>query len=59
MADWIRTFANWALDTLPAGERDKAVDEVVQLLAPALRDARGRWTADYVRLRFAAQKPRA
>jgi hypothetical protein len=56
MADWIRTFANWALDTLPAGERDEAVADAVQLLAPALRDARGHWTADYVRLRFGARK---
>jgi SAM-dependent methyltransferase len=55
MADWIRTFANWALDALPAADRDEAVDEAVQLLAPALRDARGHWTADYVRLRFAAR----
>jgi SAM-dependent methyltransferase len=57
MADWIRTFSNWALELIPRTERDAAVADVVQLLAPALCDARGHWTADYVRLRFAARKP--
>jgi len=33
---------------------DEVLDEVVDLLAPALRDEAGNWTADYVRLRVAA-----
>ena len=28
-----------------------------EMLRPALCDSRGRWTADYVRLRFAARLP--
>lgn len=56
MADWIRTFANWALVALLPEERDAALAEAEDLLSPALRDAQGRWTADYVRLRFVARK---
>ena len=33
---------------------DEVLDEVVDLLAPVLRDEAGNWTADYVRLRVAA-----
>lgn len=33
---------------------DEVLDEVEDLLAPVLRDERGNWTADYVRLRVAA-----
>ena len=32
-----------------------ALDEAIDLLRPALCDSNGRWTADYVRLRFAAR----
>ena len=32
--------------------------EVAREVEPELRDADGIWTADYVRLRFAADKPR-
>jgi SAM-dependent methyltransferase len=55
MAAWLRTFAGWAFDALPAAQRDAAFDAVVELLRPSLCDSRGRWTADYVRLRFAAR----
>jgi len=54
MAGWIRTFRRGVLETLPEAIRDKVVDEAVALLTPVLRDADGNWTADYVRLRFAA-----
>lgn len=48
------------LDTFATGFFDKAVlpaiiDEAESLLAPSLRDSDGRWTADYVRLRFVAR----
>jgi hypothetical protein len=33
------------------------LSEVEELLAPSLRDAKGNWTADYVRLRVEAVKP--
>ncbi len=36
---------------------DAALAETVELLRPALCDADGNWTADYVRLRVAAVKP--
>lgn len=54
MAGWLNTFYRGALDTLPEPMRKKVIDETVALLAPVLRDHEGRWTADYVRLRFAA-----
>jgi trans-aconitate methyltransferase len=56
MAGWIDTFADPFLAALPAAERAAARDEALALLAPALRDVSGHWTADYVRLRFAAVK---
>jgi len=55
MAAWLRTFAGWAFDPLPESERESAFDETVELLRPTLCDSRGRWTADYTRLRFAAR----
>jgi len=33
------------------------LNTVIQLLEPTLKDRSGNWTADYVRLRFAARKP--
>jgi SAM-dependent methyltransferase len=56
MAAWLRTFAGWAFDALPETEREAAYAETVELLRPALCDSRGRWTADYMRLRFAARR---
>lgn len=54
MAGWFETFAGPALRALPAGERAAAASDAIELLRPALCDDAGRWTADYVRLRFAA-----
>ncbi len=56
MDAWFRTFRRGVLASLAEHERDAVVDETVALLAPALRDAEGNWTADYVRLRFAARR---
>ena len=49
---WLETFAAGFFDAavLPA-----IIDEAEALLAPSLRDSAGRWTADYVRLRFVAR----
>ena len=55
MAGWLDTFAESFFGRLPVNQRDGARDEVLALLAPYLCDERGRWTADYVRLRFAAR----
>lgn len=40
-----------------AAEADSALAETIDLLRPALCDADGNWTADYVRLRVEAVKP--
>ena len=54
MAAWLRTFAGPIFEQLPASVRETALDETVELLRWSLCDEEGRWTADYVRLRFAA-----
>ena len=54
MAAWLRTFAGPIFEQLPADVREPALDETVDLLRWSLCDEQGRWTADYVRLRFAA-----
>lgn len=54
MAGWLQTFAQSFLNRVPETERPLIINEVMEETAPALRDAEGRWTADYVRLRFAA-----
>jgi SAM-dependent methyltransferase len=54
MEGWLRTFRRGVLESLPEDIRDTVVAETAALLAPALRAEDGKWTADYVRLRFAA-----
>ncbi len=54
MTAWLNTFCRGALDALPEDLRETAVAETAALLAPALCDEEGHWTADYVRLRFIA-----
>jgi len=54
MRGWLDTFANPLLDGVDAAARGPILDEVEALLAPSLRDRSGNWSADYVRLRFAA-----
>ena len=54
MEAWLNTFRNGVLNLLGAEDRARAMAETVELLRPALCDADGDWTADYVRLRFAA-----
>jgi len=54
MAAWLNTFCRGALDALPEDLRESAVTQTVAVLAPALCDEEGQWTADYVRLRFIA-----
>jgi len=56
MRGWLETFANPFCGALPSGERGAFLDEVTQMLKPVLCDAQGNWTADYIRLRFAAFK---
>jgi SAM-dependent methyltransferase len=54
---WLETFAESFTRPLPPDERPGFLAEVRDALRPELCDAEGRWTADYVRLRFAARKP--
>ena len=54
---WLETFAGPFLKRLPEAERAPALRATIGLLAPVLRDEQGRWTADYVRLRFEASLP--
>lgn len=55
--DWIRTFGSPYLTVLPEQERDPLLDEVTCQLEPHLLGKDGRWTVDYTRLRFRAEKP--
>ena len=51
---WLLTFRRPYFDAMPQPQRAQVLDELEALLAPALRDYRGQWTADYVRLRVCA-----
>jgi trans-aconitate methyltransferase len=58
MAGWLEVFAASFFARLPAEQRVAARDEVIELLQLVLCDEQGRWTGDYIRLRFAAHLPR-
>jgi trans-aconitate methyltransferase len=53
---WLETFAQNFTATLPPTERPAYLVEVRESLRDQLCDADGKWTADYVRLRFLAKK---
>ena len=56
IAGWLQTFAQSHLAAVSGGERAQLIAEVSALLEPQLLGPQG-WSADYVRLRFAAHKP--
>jgi len=56
MRGWLETFANPFLDGVDSAQRTRLLDEVTALLAHSLRDSEGNWSADYMRLRFAARR---
>jgi len=56
---WLETFAQSFTSALPPADHPAFIEEVRLALQPQLCDAEGNWTADYVRLRFAAHKPGA
>ena len=56
MRGWLETFANPFCGALPTTQREDYLDEVTEMLRPVLSDKIGRWTADYMRLRFLARK---
>ena len=51
---WLATFGLSFFRALPEADREAAQEEVIALLRPSLCDWQGRWTADYVRIRFAS-----
>jgi SAM-dependent methyltransferase len=53
---WLAVFARSFLAAVPEAEHAALMREVADALAPALRAADGSWTADYVRVRFSAQR---
>lgn len=55
---WLETFALSFSGSLPNSERAPFIAEAQEALRAQLCDADGNWTADYVRLRFAALKPK-
>ncbi len=55
MHGWLETFAEPFFQALPSSDRAGALHDVIGLPKPALCDAEGRWTVDYVRLRFVAR----
>ncbi len=56
MAGWIENFGHAFLNRLAADQRPRAIEETVEMLRPVLCDEQGRWTGDYIRLRFAARR---
>jgi len=59
MSAWLQTFRAGFIDSagVPADKRAQVIEDTRALLRPVLADDAGNWTADYVRLRFAARKP--
>ena len=55
MTEWLDTFAEDFLKTVPADDRDEFLAELSDKMQPQLCDKEGRWSVDYVRLRFAAR----
>jgi trans-aconitate methyltransferase len=56
MRAWLETFAIPFTKVLPEEKRSAFLDEVTERLRPVLCDFEGKWTADYMRLRFLARK---
>lgn len=54
---WLETFAQHYLCAVPQSQRESVISEVVEALRDILADQDGNWFADYVRLRFSADKP--
>lgn len=57
LADWLWTFGESFLLSLPEAAREDVIAEVVEAARPVLQKPAGHWVADYVRLRFSARKP--
>jgi SAM-dependent methyltransferase len=57
MEGWLTMFAQPFLAVLTPAERQAVVEEVSHAVRHDLHDAHGGWFADYVRLRFFAERP--
>jgi SAM-dependent methyltransferase len=57
IAGWLDVFCASFFAHLPPEQRAPARDAVIELLRLVLCDDQGRWTGDYIRLRFAAHLP--
>ncbi|MEE8311908.1 MAG: methyltransferase domain-containing protein [Candidatus Binatia bacterium] len=55
VSGWLETFAGCFANAVPEPERASFIADVRARLEPQLCDEDGRWTADYIRLRFAAR----
>jgi SAM-dependent methyltransferase len=53
---WLQTFGRSFFEQFQEPERSRIFREVIELLRPSLCDSEGRWTADHIRLRFAAER---
>jgi len=56
LTDWLQTFAQPYLAGVPQGDRRAVQNEMRRRLEPVLSTPDGVWSADYVRLRFAASR---
>jgi hypothetical protein len=59
ITEWLEVFAGTFVGMVSATDRAAFIAEVRESLRRDLCDPEGRWTADYVRLRFAAVRPPA
>ncbi|MDP7668054.1 MAG: class I SAM-dependent methyltransferase [Rhodospirillales bacterium] len=57
LSDWLEIFTAGLSGAVPESGRAAFLAEVCDAAAPELCDSDGRWTVDYVRLRFVAHKP--
>lgn len=56
---WLETFAQSFIAPVPIAERVDFLAEIEDQCRSTLCDAEGKWSVDYVRLRFSATKPAA
>jgi SAM-dependent methyltransferase len=54
---WLTTFCGCFTGLLPESERGEHLEHVRERIRPYWCDDHGKWTADYVRLRFEAHLP--
>ena len=52
--DWFGMFGRWLLEAVPPERHAELLAAIDRHAAPRLRGPDGRWTADYVRLRWTA-----